>query len=67
MPRRPAEPLLTVRAALILGLALIVGGTAGALAVWAGGALPEALLTAGAAAAGTISLLHQIIGNDTDR
>lgn len=65
MPRRDRSvpPLLTQRAAIILGLALAAGAAAGALALRATGSLTQAILAAGTATAGTISLLNQIISD----
>jgi hypothetical protein len=58
-------PLLTVRAALILGLSLIVGAAAGALTYWATGSVAEAMLAAGTATAGSTDLLNQVISDST--
>ncbi|MGW4797894.1 hypothetical protein ACWEPC_36290 [Nonomuraea sp. NPDC004297] len=54
---------MTVRAALILGLSLIIGAIAGVLAYWATSSAPGGFLGAGTAAAGAIGLLNQIISN----
>jgi hypothetical protein len=56
------DPLLTVRAALILLLALVVGGTAGTLAYLAHYSFPAAVLMGGSAAGGAILLFNTMIG-----
>ena len=65
-PVHSTSPLLTLRAALILGLALIFGVVAGALTYWATHSAPGAFLGAGAATAGAIGLLNQIISGSPD-
>jgi hypothetical protein len=63
---RPVDsktPLLTVRAALIFGLSLIVGAAAAVLTYWATESAAQAILGAGATTAGAIGLLDQIIGD----
>ncbi len=63
-PRKSAEPspLLTVRAALILALAVLVGIGAGVLTVIAGGVLAAAILTGCMAAGGSLKLFSDLIG-----
>ncbi len=65
-PVHSTSPLLTVRAALILGLSLIFGAVAGALTYWATRSAPGAILGAGAATAGAIGLLNQIISSTVE-
>jgi hypothetical protein len=62
-PERSPEPLLTVRAAVILTLAMAVGAVTGALTLWAGMPIPTAILPAGAAVGGTIRLLNEMIAH----
>lgn len=59
-------PLLTVRAALILGLSVITGAASGGLTFWGTGSIALALLGGGAATAGAIKMLNQIV-SDTPR
>jgi hypothetical protein len=54
-------PLLTVRAAVVLLLACVVGLIAGGLTLWDGQSLPAALLVGGGAAGSGLLLFHQII------
>jgi hypothetical protein len=56
------EPLLTLRAAVILMAAMIASGTTGILTYLASASLPEACLAAGPACAAVITLLNAIIG-----
>ncbi|MEV6979979.1 hypothetical protein AB0M95_01755 [Sphaerisporangium sp. NPDC051017] len=65
-PVHSTSPLLTVRAALILGLSLITGAAAGVLTYWVTGSVAGSILGAGAATAGAIGLLNQIISNTTN-
>ena len=60
MPPTPS-PLLTVRAAVVLLLALVVGLLAGGLAYLADHSLPAAVLVAGGAAGGALLLFHKVI------
>lgn len=67
--RRPVQstpPLLTIRSALVLGLSLIFGTVAGVLTYSATSSVPGAILGAGAATAGAIGLLNQIISDPAD-
>ncbi|WP_326823112.1 hypothetical protein [Streptosporangium sp. NBC_01756] len=64
--RRPVQStptLLTIRSALVLGLSLIFGTAAGVLTYSVTGSVAGAILGAGAATAGTIGLLNQIISD----
>jgi|HubBroStandDraft_2_1064218.scaffolds.fasta_scaffold21207_3 hypothetical protein len=61
VPKPPPDPLLTVRAAVILLLALIAGGVAGVLGYLAHRSFPGALLIAGSAAGGAIMLFNNMI------
>ena len=60
-PTPSSAPLLTVRAALILLLALVVGVLAATLSYLADRSLPEAVLLGGGAAGGALLLFHSII------
>ncbi|MEV7008668.1 hypothetical protein [Streptosporangium sp. NPDC051022] len=51
---------------MILGLSLIFGAVAGALTYWATRSAPGAILGTGAATAGAIGLLNQIISGMPD-
>lgn len=62
MANSPGDPLLTVRAAVILLLALLTGATAGVLAYLAHRSVPGAALTGGGAAGGAILLFNTVIG-----
>jgi hypothetical protein len=55
-------PLLTLRAALILIAALVIGAAAGILAYLAGARPAEAVLTGGGAFGATVALLNTLIG-----
>jgi hypothetical protein len=57
----PPRPLLTIRTALVLLAALVIGLIAGALAFAAYGDLPTAALVAGSAAGGGLALIHSIL------
>ena len=54
----PPGPLLTVRAALVLLMAIVVGLVAGGLAYLADHDIPTAVLVGGAAAGGALLLFH---------
>jgi hypothetical protein len=61
-PQTPGRgSLLTVRAAVILLLALVIGVLAGGLAYLAQGSVPAAVLVGGSAAGGSLLLFHTII------
>jgi hypothetical protein len=62
VPKPSADPLLTVRAAVILLLALIVGSVAGVLGYMAHRSFPEAALIAGSATGGAVLLFNNVIG-----
>lgn len=55
--------LLTIRSALVLGLSLIFGAAAGVLTYSVTGSVAGAFLGIGAATAGAIGLLNQIISD----
>jgi hypothetical protein len=62
-PSNDGSPLLTMRAALIFTLAILVGVGTGALAALARNPLPQAVLL-GAGAAGTaLALFNKVIGS----
>ena len=63
MPNPAPEPLLTVRASLILLLAFMVGTTATVLACLARNPLPGALLIGGSATGGALLLFNSLIGH----
>jgi hypothetical protein len=58
----PPGPLLSVRAAVVLLLAIVVGLLAGLLASLSGQPLPAAFLLGGGAAGGALALFHAVIG-----
>jgi hypothetical protein len=58
----PPGPLLTVRAAVVLILALIIGVIAGVLAYLVDRSVPSAVLWGGGAAGGALLLFHTVIG-----
>nr|WP_258545140.1 hypothetical protein [Micromonospora provocatoris] len=60
-PAPDPGPLLTVRAAVILLLALVIGVLAGALSYLAQGSVPAAILVGGGAAGAALLLFHTII------
>ena len=60
--KRASDRLVSVRAALILLLTVVVGGIAGALAFVARHSAPEAFLAGGAAAGGALALFDPMIG-----
>lgn len=62
-PIHSTPSILTVRAALILGLSLMFAGIAGILTFWATRSIPGGILGAGAVAGGAIGLLNQIISS----
>ena len=62
MPPSSSGPLLTVRAALILLLALVVGVLAGGLSYLTDHSVPHAVLWGGGAAGGALLLFHTVIG-----
>ena len=62
MPKPSPDPLLTVRAAVVLLLALITGVAAGVLGYLAHRSFPGALLIGGSAAGGAIMLFNTMIG-----
>ena len=61
-PANEPMPLLTVRAAVILLLALLVGITAGLLTYLADSSVPGAVLAGGGATGAAIALFNTIIG-----
>lgn len=61
MTPSPPGPLLTVRAAVVLLLALVVGVLAGGLAYLTDHSVPRAVLWGGSAAAGALLLFHTVI------
>jgi hypothetical protein len=62
MTPAPPEPLLTVRAALVLLLAVVIGLLAGGLSYLADNSVPSAILRGGAASAAATLLFHKVIG-----
>lgn len=61
MASPPPEPLLTVRAAVVLLTAALVGLVAGALSYLTNLNVPTAVLVGGGAAAATLTLVHAIL------
>ncbi len=62
MPPTPTASLLTVRAALILLLAFVIGLLAGGLCYLIDHSLPWAVLYGGGAASCAVALFNSIIG-----
>ncbi len=62
MSAPPEDPLLTVRATLVLLLATLIGVAAGALTFVTSHSLASAVLTGGAAAGGVLALAPKLIG-----
>lgn len=62
MTPSPPGPLLSVRAAVVLLLALLVGMCAFGLAYLANHSLPTDLLVGGTGAGGALMLFHTVIG-----
>jgi hypothetical protein len=59
-PRQP-DALLTVRAAVVLLFALLIGGTAAVLAYLDGRSVPAAALVGGTALGAALALLHNTV------
>lgn len=62
MTPSPPGPLLSVRAAVVLLLALLTGLCACGLAYLAGHSVPGALLLGGSTGGGAVMLFHNVIG-----
>jgi hypothetical protein len=62
MTTRSPGPLITVRAAVVLLTAGVLGIVAGSLSYLAHGDTATALLVAGGAAGGALALLHNLLG-----
>ncbi len=62
MTSSPPGPLLGVRAALVILLAILVGLAAVGLTFLTGQSIPAAILTGGAAAGGALLFFNQMIG-----
>ena len=62
MPRPSPDPLLSIRTALVLLLATLVGLGAGVLGYLGGQSWPAAVLTGLGAAGGALMLFHSLIG-----
>ena len=60
-PDPAPEPLLGMRAALILSLSLATGAVVGGLTLWAGAVLPAAVLAGLTACGGAVRLLNEVI------
>ena len=60
MSSQPSDPLLTVRAAVVLLIAAVVGIGAGVLGFFAYRDVPVALLLAGGAGGGAFALFHSL-------
>lgn len=63
MTSPPPGPLLSVRAALVMLLAALVGLAAAGLAFLSTRSLPPATLTGGGAAAAALLFFNQVIGS----
>jgi hypothetical protein len=59
--RQPA-PLVPLRSALIVLIAVVIGGVVGSLIFWATQSLPQGLLAGVAGAAGALLPLDRMIG-----
>src|SRR5262245_54908470 len=64
MPSPPPRPLLTVRAAVVLLIALVVGLAAAGLGYLAYRDVPGAVLLGGGAAGSAVALFHGLVGAD---
>lgn len=62
MPAPSPGPLLTVRAALVLLIALVIGLIAGVLGYLSNHDVPAAALMGGGAAGGALILFHVLLG-----
>lgn len=58
----PSDPFLSVRTALILVIALLVGIVAGALGFLGYGTVAGAVLIGGGAAGGAMMMFHAVLG-----
>lgn len=63
MSRPTPGPLLSVRAAVILLIAVVAGIVAGVLGYLATGSLPAAVLTGGGAAGGAVLLFQTLVAS----
>lgn len=61
MATPPPGPLLSVRAALVLLIAIVVGQVAGILGYFANGGIATAVLIGGTAAGGALALFHTLL------
>ena len=61
MATPPPGPLLSVRAALVLLIAIVVGLVAGTLGYFANGGVATAVLVGGSAAGGALALFHTLL------
>ncbi|MGH3671769.1 MAG: hypothetical protein ACRDSH_14220 [Pseudonocardiaceae bacterium] len=61
MMAAPQGPLLSVRAALILLISIVVGLVAGVLGYFANGEIATAVLIGGGAAGGALGLFHTLL------
>jgi hypothetical protein len=61
MATPPPGPLLSVRAALILLIAIVVGLVAGNLGYFANGGIATAVLIGGIAAGGALAVFHTLL------
>lgn len=62
LPRPAKAGPFSVRRAVILGIACVIGAAAGVLTYLASHSIPQALLAAGTATGGSANLLGQITG-----
>jgi len=61
MDTPPPGPLLSIRAALVLLIAFVVGLAAGILGYFAHGGITTAVLIGGAGAGGALRLVHTVL------
>jgi hypothetical protein len=56
------DPLVPLRLALIVLIAVVIGGVVGGLTLWANQSMPQALLVGLAGAGGALLALDRLIG-----
>lgn len=64
MVRPPSGPLLSVRAALVLLIAVVVGLVAGILGYFSGGGIATAALIGGGSAGSALALFHTLLDRE---
>lgn len=61
MPTPPPGPLLSIRAALILLIAIVIGLVAGILGYFVNASIAAAVLVGGGGAGGALALFHTLL------